>query len=214
MRDRRRYHQQELGKKKYKVPVQVVSREQKGKMAEKAAYPCVKFEMALNAGFQECGTCGWAKDQHKPMVRKKLKKAAEKNGLKSAVVGGKKEIQKEAEPCRNYNRNLQAVEYDTCDCRLKIIFRSVIVYYWVIYTDTVGDIGFIGGWSLEEHQKADAERARLAQEEEERRQAAANTVCFWRYFMVLGLKRRYGYSLASTNEYVCIFLWLFADLYS
>ena len=97
-------------------------------MSEKAAYPCTKFETDLARGFQECGTCGWTKDQHKPMVRKKLKREAEKNDLKSAVVGGKKEIKKEAEPCMTYNRNLQAVGYDICNCTYDVwtLFRVVL----------------------------------------------------------------------------------------
>ena len=82
------------------------------------AYPCPKFKMALDASFQECGTCGWSKEQHRPIVRKRLRKIAVRSRKASAVMEEKKEPQEKAlEPCRIYKRDINAAAYDVCICK-------------------------------------------------------------------------------------------------
>lgn len=85
-------------------------------MTDKDNFPCNEFQTDLNASFQACGACGWPKPDHKPMIRKRIKRDFEK-GRKAAVVKKEYDGQKDPEPCDRFERNLQAVGYEVCHCK-------------------------------------------------------------------------------------------------
>lgn len=94
----------------------------------KAEFPCTNFAMELDASFQVCGSCGWSKDQHRPLIRKRLRKEAARSRKQKAVLTEIKTVEKAQMPCPTYSRSIHAVEYDTCNCkRLLRVLTSLVL---------------------------------------------------------------------------------------